>query len=57
MLFNVDPAVENYFRQEYEKIRDWDSAIFWPELKSKAEIDEWINSLKPPEDRLNLLYD
>lgn len=42
----IDPEVEAYFNEQYEKVGIKVVPGHWPEMKTKADVDKWIKNIK-----------
>lgn len=46
MIYNVAPEIEKYFLQRYEKQDMRVVPGHWPPMKTKEDIDSWIDELE-----------
>lgn len=45
MIYNVAPEIEDYFVEQYKKTGIRVVPGHWPEMKTKEDVDRWINFL------------
>lgn len=43
MIYKVAPEIEEYFKEQYEKSGFRVVPGNWPEMKTKADVDDWIS--------------
>lgn len=46
MIYKVAPEIEEYFKVQYDKSGFRVVPGHWPEMKTKADVDEWISTMK-----------
>ena len=46
MIYKVAPKIEDYFLEQYNKCGVRVVPGHWPEMRTKKDVDEWIESLK-----------
>lgn len=53
----IDSEVEDYFNEQYEKAGIKVVPGHWPEMKTKQDVDDWINNLKIIDETLGEMGD
>ncbi|HAQ41551.1 MAG TPA: hypothetical protein DCM73_12465 [Clostridiales bacterium] len=56
MIYNVAPEIEKYFVERYKKCGVRVVPGHWPEMKTKEDVDRWIELLKKSEEMLDVLF-
>jgi len=46
MIYKVAPEIEEYFKEQYEKSGIRVAPGHWPEMKTKADVDDWIRTME-----------
>lgn len=54
---SVDPEVEDYFNEQYEKVGIKVVPGHWPEMKTKEDVDDWIKNLNMIDETLGEMID